>query len=162
MGDSGRVVNSLDFSPASLKSPWLLLLPVRTFFTMEGVDSEFANFTLPALKDFWMPVVIMCLAISNNSCSCYRMPQNAFLSLSLSLLSLSPPSLSLSLSLSLLSLSLLSLSLSLSLFFFYELAIFWSAKKRRNLTFFPPTLPSPFHGNFCNCNSIGICTVSQF
>ena len=22
--------------------------------------------------------------------------------------------------------------------------------------------PSPFHGNFCNCNSIGICTASQF
>ena len=33
-------------------SPWLLLLPVRTFFTMEGGDSEFANFTLPALKAF--------------------------------------------------------------------------------------------------------------
>ena len=25
---------------------------VRTFFTMEGGDSEFANFTLPALKAF--------------------------------------------------------------------------------------------------------------
>ena len=33
-------------------SPWLLLLPVRTFFTMEGGDSEFANFTLPTLKTF--------------------------------------------------------------------------------------------------------------
>ena len=22
--------------------------------------------------------------------------------------------------------------------------------------------PSPFHGNFCNCNSIGICTASWF
>ena len=22
--------------------------------------------------------------------------------------------------------------------------------------------PSPFHGNVCNCNSIGICTASQF
>jgi len=28
----------------------LLLLPVRTFFTMEGGNSEFANFPLPALK----------------------------------------------------------------------------------------------------------------
>ena len=46
LGDSGGVVNSLDFCPASLK---LLLLPVRTFFTMEG-DSEFADFTLPTLK----------------------------------------------------------------------------------------------------------------
>ena len=27
-------------------------------------------------------------------------------------------------------------------------------------TFFHP--PSPFHGNFCNCNSIGICTASRF
>ena len=34
-------------------SPRLLLLPVRTFFTMEGVDSEFANFTLPTLKAFF-------------------------------------------------------------------------------------------------------------
>ena len=31
---------------------WLLLLPVRTFFTMEGGDSEFANFTPPTLKAF--------------------------------------------------------------------------------------------------------------
>ena len=33
-------------------SPLLLLLTVRTFFTMEGGDSEFANFTLPTLKAF--------------------------------------------------------------------------------------------------------------
>ena len=26
---------------------------MRTFFTMEGGDSEFANFTLPALKAFF-------------------------------------------------------------------------------------------------------------
>ena len=30
----------------------LLLLLVCTFFTMEGGDSEFANFTLPTLKKF--------------------------------------------------------------------------------------------------------------
>ena len=52
LGDSGGVVNSLDFCPASLNIPWLLLLLVRTFFTMEGGDSEFANFTLPTLKVF--------------------------------------------------------------------------------------------------------------
>ena len=46
LGGSGGVVNSLDFCP------WLLLLPVRTFFTMEGGDSEFAKFTLPTLKGF--------------------------------------------------------------------------------------------------------------
>ena len=32
---------------------WLLLLLVHTFFTMEGGDSEFANFTLPTLKAFF-------------------------------------------------------------------------------------------------------------
>ena len=32
-------------------SPLAALLPVRTFFTMEGGDSEFANFTLPTLKE---------------------------------------------------------------------------------------------------------------
>ena len=53
LDDSGGVVNSLDFCPASLKSPWLLLLPVCTFFTVEGGDSEFANFTLPMLKAFF-------------------------------------------------------------------------------------------------------------
>ena len=65
LGDSGGVVNSLDFCPASLKS-------IGCFYfrgTMEGGDSEFANFTLPTLKAFFVvvwPVVIMCLAISNN------------------------------------------------------------------------------------------------
>ena len=35
------------------KKEKLLLLPVRTSFTMEGGDSElFANFTLPTLKAF--------------------------------------------------------------------------------------------------------------
>ena len=38
-----------DLCPASVKS---LLFPVRTFFTMEGGDSEFANFKLPTLKAF--------------------------------------------------------------------------------------------------------------
>ena len=33
-------------------SDGLLLLPVRTFFTMEGGDSGFGNFTLPTLKTF--------------------------------------------------------------------------------------------------------------
>ena len=52
LGGSGGVVNSLDFCP-SLLVPWLLLLPVHTFFTMEGSDCEFANFTLPSLKTFF-------------------------------------------------------------------------------------------------------------
>ena len=50
LGDSGGVVSSLDFCLASLKSLGCFLLPVCTFFTMEGGDSEFANFTLPTLK----------------------------------------------------------------------------------------------------------------
>ena len=54
MGDSGGVVNSLDFCPASLKSLGCFLLPVRTFFTMEGGDNEFVNFTLPTLKPFFL------------------------------------------------------------------------------------------------------------
>ena len=52
IGRFRRLVNSLDFCPASRKSFFLFLLPVRTFFTMEGSDSEFAKFTLPTLKAF--------------------------------------------------------------------------------------------------------------
>jgi len=52
-GGLGRVVNSLDFCPASLKSlGCFYCFLVRTFFTMEGNDSELANFTLPTLKAF--------------------------------------------------------------------------------------------------------------
>ena len=39
----------------------------------------------------------------------------------------------------------------------------WSSGQPKNdakTPFFHP--PSPFHGKFCNCNSIGICTASQF
>ena len=55
MGGSGGVLNSLDFCPASLKVPWLHLLPVRTFFTMasESVCEFYTaiyNFTI--LKTF--------------------------------------------------------------------------------------------------------------
>ena len=34
-------------------SPLMLLLPMCTFFTLEGGDSEFVNFTLPTLKAFF-------------------------------------------------------------------------------------------------------------
>ena len=50
LGGSGGVVNSPDFCPASPKSLGCFYFPVRTFFTMEGGDSEFVNFTLPILK----------------------------------------------------------------------------------------------------------------
>ena len=53
LGDSGRVVNSLDFCPASFKSLGCFYFRYVLFFTMEGSDSEFANFTLPTLKAFF-------------------------------------------------------------------------------------------------------------
>ena len=54
LGDSGGVVNSLDFCPASLMSLgcfyfWCVL----SSQSVEGGDSEFANFTLPTLKAFF-------------------------------------------------------------------------------------------------------------
>ena len=50
----------------------MLLLPMRTFFTMEGDDTEFANFTLPTLKAF-LEARSHTVAIT-----CCSMPQNAF------------------------------------------------------------------------------------
>ena len=53
LGDSGGVVNSLDFCPASLKSlGYFYFRCVLSSPSMEGADSEFANFTLPTLKAF--------------------------------------------------------------------------------------------------------------
>ena len=115
------LLTPLNFAQHHLKVPWLLLLPVHTFFTMEGGDSEFANFTLPTLNHFLRHVVIMGLEISNNL-----------------------------------------------------LLVLWDAPKKKSTNsrssdqakndaktlFVHP--PSPFQGNFCNCNSIGICTASQF
>ena len=48
----GGAVNSLKFFPGITEVPWLFLLPVCTFFTMEGGDSELAKFTVPSLKAF--------------------------------------------------------------------------------------------------------------
>ena len=54
LGGSGGVVNSLDFSPASLKSLGCFYFRcVLSSPAMEGGDNEFANFTLPTLKTFW-------------------------------------------------------------------------------------------------------------
>ena len=71
LGGSGAVVNSLDFYPASFKSLGyfyflFFLLPVCTFFTTEGVDSEFAKFTVPILKAFLKARVRVCLETSKN------------------------------------------------------------------------------------------------
>ena len=45
------LLTPLTFARHSL-SPLAVLLPVRTFFTNEGGDSEFANFTLPTLEAY--------------------------------------------------------------------------------------------------------------
>ena len=45
-------------------------------------------------------------------------------------------------------------------FFLQTRDLLVSQKTMQRHFFFHP--PSPFHGNFCNCNSIGICTASQF
>ena len=47
------LLTPLNFAQHHLKVPWLLLLLVCTFFTMEEGDSEFANLTLPTLKAFF-------------------------------------------------------------------------------------------------------------
>ena len=99
----------------------MLLLPVHTFFTIEGGDSEFADFTLPALKAFLE-------ACSHNVSGNKQYVVTRAIGCP-------------------------------KMHFFYELAI-WSAKNDAKTLFFHP--PSPFHGNFCNCNSIGIGTASQF
>ena len=52
LGDSGGVVNSLDFCPASLKSLGCTSGAYFLHTAMEGGDSEFANFTLSTLKAF--------------------------------------------------------------------------------------------------------------
>ena len=51
LGDSGGVVNSFEFCPASLKSLGCFYFRC-VLSSQEGVDSEFANFTLPTLKTF--------------------------------------------------------------------------------------------------------------
>ena len=63
LGDSGGVVNSLDFCPASLKSLGCFYFrcvlsnvssseELNTQSSSDGGDSDFANFTLPTLKAF--------------------------------------------------------------------------------------------------------------
>ena len=66
LGDSGGVVNSLEFCPASLKS--LGCFHFRCVLSSQwiGGDSEFANFTLPTLNAFFEARSHNVLAISNN------------------------------------------------------------------------------------------------
>ena len=66
LGSSDGVVNYLDFCLALLKSLGCFLLPVHTFFTVEGSDSEFVKFTVPTLKAFLKAHFRVCLATSKN------------------------------------------------------------------------------------------------
>ena len=67
LGNSGRVVNSLDFCSASLKS-------LGCFYFQCELSSQWKAVTENLLilhcqlkkKKNWRPVIIMCLAISNN------------------------------------------------------------------------------------------------
>ena len=52
MGDSGGVVNSLDFCPASLKSLGCVYFRSVLSSQWKVVTVKFANFTLPTLKAF--------------------------------------------------------------------------------------------------------------
>ena len=79
---------------------------MRTFFTMEGGDSEFANFTLPTLKAF---LEARSHNVSDNKQSLVVRAPKRF----------GCP----------------------KTHYFYELAIVWSAKKRRKDTFFSTLHP---------------------
>ena len=52
LGGSGRVVDSLDFYPPSLKSLGCFDFQCILSSPMEGSDNKFARFTVPALKEF--------------------------------------------------------------------------------------------------------------
>ena len=52
LGGSGRVVNSLDFYPASLKSLGCFHFQCILSSPMAGGDKKFARFTVPTLKAF--------------------------------------------------------------------------------------------------------------
>ena len=52
LGDSGGVVNSLDFCPESLKSLGCFYFRCVLSSQWKAGDSEFGNFTLPTLKTF--------------------------------------------------------------------------------------------------------------
>ena len=63
LGDSGGVVNSRDFCPASLKSCGCFYFWCILPWQWKAV---IVNFTQPTLKAFLEAVVRMCLEISNN------------------------------------------------------------------------------------------------
>ena len=123
LGDSGGVVNSLDFCPASLKSLGCFYFRCLLSSQWNAVRVNLRILHCQLYRHFWRPVVIMCLAISNNLLLVLQdAPKHAF--------------------------------------FLRTRDLLVSQKTTQKHVFSHP--PSPFHGNFCSCNSIGICTASQF
>ena len=66
LGDSGGVVNSLDFCPASLKSLGCFYFRCLLSSQWKAVTVNLRILHCQLYRHFWRPVVIMCLAISNN------------------------------------------------------------------------------------------------
>ena len=66
LGYSGRVVNSLDFCLASLKSLGCFYFWCVLSSQWKAVTVNLQTFHSQLQRHFWRPVVILCLAISNN------------------------------------------------------------------------------------------------
>ena len=120
--DSGGVVNSLDFCLASLKSLGCFYFRCVLSSQWKVVTVNMRILHCQLQRNFWRPVVIICLAINNNL--------------------------------------LLVLEDAPKRIFSTNSRSSGQQKNDAKTLFFHP--PSPFHGNFCNCNSIGICTASWF
>ena len=66
LGDSGRVVHSLDFCPALLKSLGCFYFRCVLSSQWKAVTVNLRILHCQLQRHFWRPVVIMCLEISNN------------------------------------------------------------------------------------------------
>ena len=120
LGDSGGVVNSVDFCPASLGGFYFRCVLSSQW---KAVTMNLQILHCQCYRHFLRHVVIMCLEISNNLLLVlWDAPKRVFFSTN---------------------------------------SRFSDQPQNDAKTLFVHP-PSPFHGNFCNCNSIGICTASQF
>ena len=66
LGDSGRFGNSLDFCQASLKSLGCFYFRCVLSLQWKAVTVNLRISRCQLSRHFWRPVVMMCLAISNN------------------------------------------------------------------------------------------------
>ena len=80
LGGSSRVVNSLDFYPASLKSHGCFHFQCILSSPLEGGDNKFAWFTVPTLKAFLKAWSQHVWPQGRTCFSCCRMPPKAFFS----------------------------------------------------------------------------------